>query len=780
MFCRGLKYFICLLFVSTLTVSCSIYKNVPQDSYLLDKISVSVEKDPETGSTISKNNIKQYIYQHPNTKWLGFWRAPVRLYSMFGGEKKKARKKKEGGQAVFNTMGQAPVIYNERMTDISCLDITKALVENGFLHGSVSSELSYYKKPRVKVTYNVTLNQRYSIESLERVVRDSTIEDIILADSVNSLLFVNGPFSIRQLDSERARITDVMHQKGYYHFNKDHIWFVADTLENSTKVGLTMYVDRYFNEETGQEEPHSVFSIGKIDYIFTENAGFSDDYRDTLKSQDFDNYSVYFKKKRILRPTIIDKHSILRTGMIYNADSLESTRSSLAKLSILKYTHYNLVENNQDKTLDTRVYLVTNKSNSVKLQVEGTNTAGDLGAAALLSWSNRNMFGGSELFTVTFRGAFEAINNLPGYSNVNSYLENGIEAKLEIPQLVIPFVSDQFHRNSVTTTRFDLQVNLQKRPEFNKRVYSGGWSYSWNQKNGQKHNVDLLGINFLTVPWISETFKNEYLDPIKNANSIVRYNYEDLFIVNWGYSFFYDSSWDNNYRWFQYYFRISAETAGNLLQAGCKLAHASKNSSGQYELGNIAFAQYVKHDFQFVGNWKLTSRQNLLFDFSYGIALPYGNSSSLPFEKRYFAGGANSVRGWQVRELGPGQFSSTDRQIDYIKQSGDIKLFASLEYRANIFWKLNGALFVDAGNIWTIKSYDEQPGGEFSFNRFYKQIAVSYGLGLRLDLNFLVLRVDAAMKALNPIYDSGSDRYPIMNPKFKRDFAYHIAVGYPF
>lgn len=778
MFGRGLKYIFCLLSVLLLTVSCSIYKNIPQDSYLLDKVAITIEKDSLTGNTITKNSIKPYIYQHPNKKWFGFWRAPVRLYSMFGKEKKNARK--NGKQAVFNKVGQAPVIYNDRLTDISCLDITKALVENGFLHGAVSSELTYYKKPKVKVTYNITLNERYSIESLERIVRDSSIEDIILADTVNSLLSVNGQFSIRQLDQERARISDLMHRNGYFHFNKDYIWFVADTLENSTKVGLTMYVDQYINPETGQEEAHSVYRIGKIDYIFTENAGFSDNYKTTLNSQDFDSYTVYFQKKRILRSSVLDKHSILRTGMEYNVDSLESTRASLSKLSILKYTHYDLLEDAQNKVLDTRVYLVTNPANSIKLQVEGTNTAGDLGAAALLSWSNRNAFKGSELLTITFRGAYEAINNLPGYSNVNSYLEHGIEAKLEIPQLVIPFISDRFHRNSVTTTKFDLQVNMQQRPEFNKQVYSGGWSYSWNQKNGQKHNVDLLGFNFLTVPWISETFKNEYLDPIKNANSIVRYNYEDLFIMNLGYSFFYDSSWNDNYRLFQYYFRISAETAGNLLQAGCKLSNAAKNKSGQYELGNIAFAQYVKHDFQFVGNWELTSKQHLLFNLSYGIAYPYGNSNSLPFEKRYFAGGANSVRGWQVRELGPGNFSSADRQIDYIKQSGDIKLFASLEYRANLFWKLHGALFVDAGNIWTIKDYDEQPGGKFSFNDFYRQIAVSYGLGLRLDLNFLVLRFDVAMKALNPIYDSGSDRYPIINPKFNRDFAYHIAVGYPF
>ncbi len=764
-----------MLSVLILTTGCSIYKNVPQDSYLLDKIAVSVEKNSES-DIISKNSMKSYVYQQPNRKWFGFWRVPIRFNSMFG-----ERKKKKEGKSVFKKIGQPPVIYNERMTELSCQDISKALFDNGYLHATTEPKVEYYKKPRVKVTYMVTPNEQYKIQHIERVVRDKSIENIILEDTVNSFVGIGSPFSSKLLDQERSRIADMMHRKGYFHFNRNHVWFVADTLSGSVDVDVTMYVEPDIDDVNKVEKNHGIYSLGDIEYIFTDDATFSGDYKTTFKSNSFDGYSVYFKKRRILRPRILDKHTVLRSGMIYNVDSLESTRSSLAKLSIVKYPHYELVEHEQEKVLDTKVYLVTNASNSVKLQVEGTNTAGDLGAAALLSWSNRNLFGGSELLTVTVRGAYEAINNLPGYSNnVNSYLEHGVEAKLEIPQLVIPFVSDKFYRNSITTTKFDLQVNMQQRPEFNKQVYSGGWSYSWNRTGGQKHNIDLLGINYLTVPWISDTFKNEYLDPIKSTNSIIRYNYEDLFIVNWGYSFFYTSAWDNNLRPFQFYIRTSAETAGNLLQGASKLFKANMNSDGQYEIGNIAYAQYIKHDFQFVGDWRLGNKQHLLFDFAYGIAYPYGNSQSLPFEKRYFAGGANSVRGWQVRELGPGNLTSQDRRIDYIKQSGDIKLFSSLEYRANIFWKLKGAIFIDAGNIWTIKKYEEQPGGEFDFGKFYKQIAVSYGLGLRLDLDFLVLRVDAAMKAVNPVYDSGHNRYPIIYPKFGRDFAYHIAVGYPF
>jgi outer membrane protein assembly factor BamA len=247
-----------------------------------------------------------------------------------------------------------------------------------------------------------------------------------------------------------------------------------------------------------------------------------------------------------------------------------------------------------------------------------------------------------------------------------------------------------------------------------------------------------------------------------------------------GYQFVLSNARTNAVISLQYSFRFNLETSGNMLYAASKLLESSKNQEGQYEFLDIAFAQYLKNDMSYTLNWRINQSNNLLFHVESGIALPYLNSNSVPFEKRYFAGGANSVRGWSVRELGPGAYVRNDNKIDYIKQSGDIKLGASIEYRSHLFWKFNAALFVDAGNIWTIKEYEDQPGGQFLFDEFYKQIAVSYGAGLRLDANFLVVRLDMGIKAINPNYTSGKEKYPILNPNLKRDLAFHFAVGYPF
>ena len=213
------------------------------------------------------------------------------------------------------------------------------------------------------------------------------------------------------------------------------------------------------------------------------------------------------------------------------------------------------------------------------------------------------------------------------------------------------------------------------------------------------------------------------------------------------------------------------------MYAASKLAHSTPKGDKGFVLANIPFAQYIKGDFDFAKNFVIDPRNSFVFHIGVGVAYPYGNSRALPFEKRYFSGGANSVRGWSVRDLGPGVFPGDG---NFMNQSGDVKLDASIEYRTRLFWKFRGAVFVDAGNIWTLRDYKDQPGGKFEFNKFYKQIAVAYGLGLRLDLDFFVLRFDGGMKAVNPVYNTKKEHFPIIHPKFSRDFAFHFAVGYPF
>ena len=391
---------------------------------------------------------------------------------------------------------------------------------------------------------------------------------------------------------------------------------------------------------------------------------------------------------------------------------------------------------------------------------------------------------GAELFTVKLRGAYEAIRGLNGYTD-QDYIEYSAEMGITFPDFKFPFAGRQFRQRAQATTEVSLMYDSQDRPALHRRVVTGALRYRWNRLNrSRQHKVDLLDLNYVFMPWISDTFRKLYLEDPDSKNAILRYNYENLFIMKWGYTFTYHSSpmnaANNNYGLNAYTLRAGIETAGNLLYGMSNLFSAGKNSQNQYTLFNIAYAEYVKLDFDLAKSFRIDNRNSFALHLGAGVAFPYGNSTILPYEKRYFSGGANSVRGWSVRELGPGTYNGSDGRIDFINQTGDIKLDMNAEYRTHLFWKIHGAVFVDAGNIWTLRSYEEQSGGQFRFDTFWRQIAVSYGLGLRLNFDYFILRLDGGMKAVHPAFTDSRRHFPIVHPQFNRDFSLHFAVGLPF
>lgn len=727
---------------------------MPEDEYLLTNVSVKVED----AKIQNLSKYKSLSKQLPNSRVFGLFRLPLRIYSLLGGKEGK--------------MGEAPVIYDSIYAKETVRDMRNLLVNSGYLNADVDYNATTSRGKKIDVEYILRPGKPFVVETIETQIEDPTIASIIKNSNSRPLLEEGMKLDVIALDNERTRIVEMLQKQGYYRFDKSFITFQADTVANSKKVKLTMFIDG---------ESHTQYEIGDVTYVLTDNPNYSlDNYKD-YKVQESEGFNILYNAD-IKRPELKDEallsHSFLRKGMLYNTDSITKTYSTLSKLSFNQYSNIVFEVEEDNKELATTVFFVKRPKRSFRLEAEGTNTEGDFGAAASVSITNRNLFRGSEQFSLKFRGAYEAITSL-GYTG-NRYIEYGVEANLDFPSLIVPLIPIDFQRKSQATTQFSLESNVQSRPEFKKILFTTKWSYLWAPNWRQSHRIDLADWNYLTVPWIDPKFKTEYLDPITGQHSILRYNYEDLLITKVGYQFALTNARTNAVIPLQYSFRFNLETSGNMLYAASKLLESSKNQEGQYEFLDIAFAQYVKNDMSYTLNWRINQSNNLLFHIESGIALPYLNSNSVPFEKRYFAGGANSVRGWSVRELGPGAYVRNDQRIDYIKQSGDIKLGASIEYRSHLFWKFNAALFVDAGNIWTIKEYEDQPGGQFLFNEFYKQIAVSYGAGLRLDANFLVVRLDMGVKAINPNYTSGKDKYPILNPNLKRDLAFHFAVGYPF
>ena len=764
---RKLTYMIFCIFMM---FSCSVNKFVPEGEYLLKDVKIVSNTNTENVSKARK-----YVRQMPNAKWFSLVKVPLYTYALSGPDTTVWINK------VLQRIGEPPVIFSDALADRSRRNIEQMLVNDGYLHATVDFDCEKReKKKRAIATYYLHERERYYVSDITLNTTDSALSSFIDFSSEESFLRPGMPFSVDGMEQERNRLVELFKNNGYYRFQKDYITFTADTTHPSNKVKLAMNIAMPAVQSNDTVVAHKAYRIGDVYYVTGAGMRFDEEALSSCDTLNYHGYNILYKENTIVRPGVLVENTFFQPGDIYSQSKIDRTYNSFAQLTAVKYTTIRMVERPDTALLDCYIVFERNKRRSVGFEVEGTNTAGDLGAAASITFSDKNLFKGSELLSLRVFGAYEAVSNLSGYTG-DSYLEYGAEVSLRllggIPQAFVPAEK----RMLLSSTIFSLKLNSQERPEFERRILSGSWSYMWSKRRESQHKIDLLDLNYIYVPWISETFKKEYLDSVSNRNSILKYNYENLLITKLGYTYSYNSSHNNKNRFERvvYSVRTNTECSGNLLYGINRAFGGTKNGDGQYTLLNIAYAQYVKGDFDFATRINIDNRNSLVWHIGLGIAYPYGNSSILPFEKRYFAGGANGMRGWTVRTLGPGRYRNEGKSIDFINQSGDVKLDLNLEYRTFLFWKIHSAVFLDAGNIWTIREYKEQPGGQFKFTTFYKDLALSYGIGFRFDFGLFVFRLDGAMKAINPAYD-GRERYPIIYPKFSRDFALHFAIGYPF
>lgn len=719
-FCRNFaamkRYSYIPFSILLVTTACSTSKYVQEGEYILDKVAVVSDQSDYNASPLS-----QYVRQKEKPK----------LFSLFR-----------------NPFSRKPVIYDTLQARLSCQDLMTAMQNEGYMNAGVSL-YTETKGKKLKATYLLHPGQPFLIGKVNYDIQDEGILQLLHLDQpANQQIKPGMRFTVETLDNERKRIAGLLSDNGYFRFNKDFIHFAADTIMGRKDIALTLQLRKYKPNNNSPEVDHTRYLIR--DVLFQSN----------------DSDRIHLRKQVLLNATAI------KEGRPYDASALQRTYNNFARLQAVKYTNIKFAEVPDTNLLDCHIQISTNKPSTISFQPEGTNTAGDLGAAASITYTNRNLFHGSEQLSIEFRGAYEAITGLEGYQDQN-YTEFSVETKLVFPRFLAPFLSKSFRRRQTASSEWAVSWDFQNRPEFHRRVFSSAWRYRWSEpKHHLNYRFDLLDLNYVYMPWISSTFKRDYLDNAENRNAILRYNYEDIFIMKTGFTVSYTDGVDA--------VRANFESAGNLLNGVSKGFGFKTNSQGQHTLFNIAYAQYVKFDFDYTHLFQFDKRNALALHAGLGVAYPYGNSTVLPFEKRYFSGGANSVRGWSVRELGPGKFKGTDGRIDFINQTGDVKLDLNAEYRSSLFWKLQGALFIDAGNIWTLRNYAEQPGGQFKFTEFYKQIAASYGMGLRLNFDYFILRFDVGMKAINPAYESEKEHWSIIHPKLSRDFDFHFAVGLPF
>ena len=758
-----LRCFSWFIATALLLVSCSSARLLKDDEQLL--ASVTLTSDTKLANPMQ---LRQQVKQEPNSRWFSLSKVQLGMYCLAGNGN-------NGMAKLLRKLGEPPVVYNHELTEQTCHSLNLAMKNQGYRHARIFADTTI-NKHKVDVHYHIECGAQNYIQSIKLLCDDSVMQHVVEQSMKNTKLRTGMALNVDALRSERARLVNSLRNQGYYNVNKEYVSFIVDTCDEDYAVDLTLLVAKPIGIDS--LTAYQKYKIGKVEVL--ENLqGERKPETTTYEGLDFYYDESYLK----LKPRVYSTLIAIRPDSIYSERNVTSTYSALNSLPAVSHSFINAKVNNQNQTIDYQVLAHPAKPHGLTVELEGTNTAGDLGAAALMTYTHRNLLRGAELFEIKLRGAYEAISGLEGYTNEN-YWEYSIESKLTIPTLSIPGF-EELRYSHKATSELSLLYNAQERPEFHRKLLSAGFSYNWKRLGQEKwqHRWDVVSLNYMFMPWISSTFRNNYLEGDDPRYAVLRYSYENLFIMKMGYNFIYNSHRIGNNSTYQtnaWQVKGSFETAGNSLHLMRKVLGAEHEQDGTYKIFDIAYSQYVKFDIDFVKSFLLTDNSSIALHAALGLAIPYGNSDIIPYEKRYFSGGANSVRGWSVRELGPGSFKGKDGKIDFINQTGNLKLDLSMEYRTYLFWKFYGAAFIDAGNVWNTRNYSDQPGGTFEIENFYQQIAVAYGLGLRINLGYFILRLDGGMKAINPNIANGKEHYPILAPKFTRDFTFHFAVGLPF
>ena len=726
---------------------------------------------------VDSKELDSYIKPKPNRQILGT-KFYLGLYNLSG-------KKDNGWNRWLRKIGEAPVLYDDFEKDRNKKQLGLYMRNKGYHHAQVSDSVRTNKK-KAQVSYDVVAGIPYEIRNINYHYEDTSLRSLMAPDTVNSLLKHGDLFDVDAMQAERARTETYLRNRGYFNFNREYIYYEVDSFLRTHQVDISIGVKKFIlPSEEGYYlmVPHRKYRIEEV-YIypgFDPKRAIADNkaYLEGLTTFKYKEFEFRHEDKLKADPDVISQSVFIFPGEDYDAEKVKQSYKHLSSLRIYKLVNIVFEEKNPADPyqhdyypLVCHIQLSPTTSQSYTVELEGTNSAGNLGVGGNLNYTHRNLFGGAENFTTRLSGAVETIKEIDqvGFGNM---IELGLEARLTFPKFLLPFKTEQFIRKYNPKTSTSISYNYQHRPDYTRSVFQTTFGYNWTSGDFITHIINPLQLNF--VKMIDAT--DEFLDEIKDT--YLEYSYEDRLILGANYSFIFTNQDIKKTRDFVF-FRTNLESAGPLLKVVAKAIGTKRDSLGRHIMFGNAFAQYVKGDVEFRYFKILNDQTNLVYRIFAGVAYPYKNSITIPYEKQYFTGGANGIRAWQVRNLGPGSFNIYDEPTAprYPNQTADVKIEANIEYRFDLFWLLEGALFLDAGNIWSLNKDDDRPGSVFEWNRFYKEFALGTGFGLRMDFSFFVFRFDMGMKVRDPSQAEGR-RWVFMNSGYNRP-QFNIAIGYPF
>ena len=753
---------------------CQTGKYIPTNEYLLSKVKIQIDS-----KTIDKNELRSYQKQKPNTKIFGFWRFHLGLYNLSNSKKEDAWLKR---------IGEAPVIYDPYLTLKTKDEFSRFLQNKGYYNAEISDSINLKTNGRAEVYYYITTHEPYLIMSYTTDIKDDSLRLLLEKPDKESLIKPNSLFDSDLIGMESQRLLRKMQNEGYYKSTKNIFYFEADTIKKEHGADLKLVIEKENFRDTANQiskKNHERYTFRNFYYLnekdmqsmlFSNNAGLEVTKSDTVRIGC--HYFIYKGRKR-LNPDLLMNANHLADKQFYSVDMVDRTYNEYFSSRLFKLINIRFVETEQkdslgNPTLDCYIQLTPGMNQSYSASIEGTNSLGNFGVAGNLGYQHKNLFRGGEIFDLQFLVGTQKQSYGPkdSITTFNSR-ENGIDAKITIPKFIAPIFKVDFFKYSTPQTFFNVSYNYQQTPDYTRTIARSAFGYQWKSSDFTTHRINLIDLNLVKMFALDSTF----LSSIENL--YIRSSYVDHSITSFNYSYTYSTQTPkkSDYK----VVKSTIETAGNMLYGVARALGRPKHISeggklNQFYFLNTPFAQYIKFDLEYRKGWMEGKYNGFAVRAYGGAAFAYGNSDQIPFERKFFTGGANGIRAWPIRTLGPGSYQS--KPTEFPNQSGDIRLEANAEYRFRLIGPLEGAFFADMGNIWSIK--DNRPGTEFKLNRFYKEIALGSGLGLRYDFTYVILRLDLGFKMHDPSLVEGKRWISPADYFQKGNQNVVFAIGYPF
>lgn len=775
---KRLFHIILVAFTALLLSACRVSRYVPEGKYFLDKNKIEIEGKDKVEFTESE--VSSYTTQKPHKV-----RFPTKFstWLYYVTEDNNGHGFKHWLNEHFS---KKPVYFDASEIKKTTKQMEQYLDNRGYFHSKVTPKTEY-SGYHAKVTYTIHPATPYIISKVSY-----QSEDTVLLRSLerlkNRLPVKEGEvYNAYNLDEQRSTVTNYLRNLGYYFFTRNYITFEVDSSFNNHTLEVTMKIAEEEDRNTGKTHPHKIYTINKISIYpsyrpsmanrqvvdsasITYNTGF----RNQPNTLDF-----YYYEKPQVRPSTFSQMVTITKGSPFRQRQVELTYNALTNLKIFNNTsiEFDTVACDTANLLNCRITMRRGDTHSMKLQAEATNSGGDLGISGSITYTNKNIFRGAEVLTLSVKGGLETqeIINLGEANNGSRLFNTGeilLNTSIYFPKFLSPIPLKSFARDYQPRTMFNLGGSIQLRYAYSRYINTVSFGYDWKSNPRLQFVLSPIYINFVKVNPIPEF--QELLD--QETNQRIKEQYTNHFIIGGRYSVIYNTqnlSKTNNYIYIR----------GNLESSGLVASLFNKTSimtvqDDHYNLFGIRYAQYVRGDIDFRQYFRLGEKTWFVSRQVIGVGIPYGNTYDMPFERSFFSGGSMGMRGWSYRKLGPGAYHP---EVDdpNLERIGDIQLEVNAELRFPIHGIFNGAVFADAGNIWNYHANENFPNGEFHFDTFYNQIAIDAGIGLRLDFNIVILRLDWAFPLRFPYADETGSHWNFHDFKIL-DTHLVLNIGYPF